>query len=73
MEGREFSGKERKMPDEYCPIIFTHQAMGQSEELVKCKGEKCAWFVKHENPKNEECAIKALADLVKYMTMRMKV
>lgn len=32
------------MPDEYCPIIFTHRAMGQSEELVKCKGQKCAWW-----------------------------
>jgi len=32
------------MPKDYCPIIFTHQAMGQSEQLVQCKGEKCAWW-----------------------------
>ena len=32
------------MPDTYCPLIFTQEAIGKNEDLVQCKGEKCAWW-----------------------------
>ena len=32
------------MPKEYCPVIFTQEALDKNEEYVKCKGDKCAWW-----------------------------
>lgn len=55
-----------------CPLLLISRPPSVLAGL-DCKEEECAWFVKHENPKKGECAIKALADSVKYMTMRMKI
>ncbi|MGB2763260.1 MAG: hypothetical protein WBC02_08320 [Candidatus Aminicenantaceae bacterium] len=47
------------MPEEYCPIIFTQEALDRNEKYVKCKGEKCAWW--HEELK--ACVIMNLKQL----------
>ncbi|MCK4788370.1 MAG: hypothetical protein KAV87_31810 [Desulfobacteraceae bacterium] len=54
-----------------CPIIFTFQAKAQSMELVECRKEKCAWWVIHEHPNAEGCAIAELSNNLKTISLRI--
>ncbi len=48
-----------------CPFLVSAQGS------AACHGKNCAWFVTHESPKAEECAIKELSDNLKFISMKI--
>jgi len=49
-----------------CPLLFLAR-----RGAAECQGEECAWYVRHENPNSEGCAIKELSDSLKTISLNM--
>ena len=48
-----------------CPLLLI---AGKGEECVE---KKCAWYIEHEMPNSEGCAIAELSDSLKTISLRI--
>jgi GTPase Era involved in 16S rRNA processing len=46
-------------------------AKGTQQNVAQCLKEKCAWYVSHELPHSEGCAIEKISDSLKYITLNL--
>jgi len=66
------------MERQICPV-FLASAIGVTDKIkamfamaqITCKKEECAWYVKHEQPLSEGCAIKELSNSLKRISINM--
>jgi hypothetical protein len=41
------------------------------KDAVECLGEACAWYVIHESPHAEGCAVAKISDVLKTISMNL--
>ncbi len=41
------------------------------KNAVECLGEACAWYVIHESPHTEGCAMARISDMLKTMSVNL--
>lgn len=62
---------------EICPLLLMaikhkeNTAKGTQQNVAQCLKEKCAWYVSHELPHSEGCAIEKISDSLKYITLNL--
>jgi len=60
-----------------CPLLLMasrHKgeiATAAGKNAVECLGEACAWFVIHESPHAEGCAMARIADVLKSISLNL--
>lgn len=58
------------MPDTICPLLLATKALSASDDVKRCRGEKCEWFLHVEGRPGGvgSCSIKKIASYLTTQT-----
>ena len=63
------SEKKKEKPEtKLCPLLLMAWSVRSSEQIKRCREEKCAWYLKREGEKRGACSILHIASKLSILT-----